>query len=66
MATIKCRADFYKDTEYFCQYNNNPTYKDGQRWTKGDCVIRAFALAANIIGAGVMPAPPIKNKLSIT
>ena len=48
MATIKCRADFYKDTEYFCQYNNNPTYKDGQRWTKGDCVIRAFALAANI------------------
>lgn len=48
MAIIKTRADYYKDTEYFCRYNNNPTFKDGQRWTKGDCVIRAFAMAADI------------------
>lgn len=48
MATIKTRADYYKDTKYFCQYNINPSYEDGQRYDKGDCVIRAFAMAADI------------------
>lgn len=48
MANIKTRADFYKDTEYFCQYNNNPTYIEGKRCKKPDCVIRAFAMAADI------------------
>lgn len=48
MAVFKTTADYYKDTEYFCQYNNNPSYKDGKRWQKSDCVIRAFAEAASI------------------
>lgn len=48
MATIKTKADYYKDTPYFCQYNNNPSHKDGKRYDKGDCVIRAFAMAADI------------------
>lgn len=42
MATIKNRADYYKDTEYFCQYNNNPSYIEGKRYQKPDCVIRDF------------------------
>ena len=48
MATIKTRADYYKDTEYFCQHNINPTYQEGKRYEKGDCVVRAFAMAADI------------------
>lgn len=48
MATIKTRADYYKDTDFFCQYNVNPSYEDGKKYEKGDCVIRAFAMAANI------------------
>ena len=48
MATIKTRADYYKDTEYFCQHNINPTYQEGKRYEKGDCVVRAFATAADI------------------
>ena len=41
-------ADYYKDTEFFCQHNINPSYKDGKNYDKGDCVIRAFATAADI------------------
>ena len=48
MATIKTRADYFKDTDYFCVYNCNPSYRDGRRYEKGDCVIRAFATAAGI------------------
>lgn len=48
MATIKTKADYYKDTDFFCQYNVNPSYEDGKRYDKGDCVIRAFAMAADI------------------
>ena len=48
MAKFTTTEDYYKDTEYFCQFNNNPTYKEGKRWHKGDCVIRALALAADI------------------
>ena len=48
MATIKTMADYYKDTKYFCLYNANPSRKDGKKWNKGDCVIRAFAVAADI------------------
>lgn len=48
MAIIKTKTDYYRDTEYFRKRNNNPSYKGGNRWHKGDCVIRAFAMAANI------------------
>lgn len=48
MATIKTRADYFKDTKYFCCRNNNPTAKDGKQHDKGDCVIRALAMAADI------------------
>ena len=48
MATMKTTADYYKDTEYFSQHNNNPSYEDGKKWNKSDCVIRAFAEAAGI------------------
>jgi len=48
MATIKVKADYYKDTDYFCQYNINPSYEDGRRFDNGDCVVRAFAMAADI------------------
>ncbi len=48
MATINKREDYYKDTEYFCLYNINPTRVDGKKWDKGDCVVRAFAMAADI------------------
>lgn len=49
MATIKTKADYYKDTDYFCCWNENPTrYENGKKWDKGDCVVRAFATAANI------------------
>lgn len=40
--------DYYKDTDYFCNYNINPTRYEKKRWDKGDCVIRAFAMAADI------------------
>ena len=43
MATIKTKADYYKGTQYFCPCNNNPNAA-----RTGDCVIRAFAKAANI------------------
>jgi len=46
MATIKTNADYYKDTDYFCLYNPNPT--EGDRAKKGDCVIRALAVAMGI------------------
>lgn len=36
------------DKRFFCQCNINPSSKPGKRWIKGDCVVRAFALAANI------------------
>lgn len=48
MATIKTRTDYYKDTDYFCLYNINPTRYENKRWDKGDCVYRAFAMAADI------------------
>lgn len=44
----KFNNDYYEDTDYFCQFNLNPTYDDGKRYFKPDCVIRAFAVAADI------------------
>lgn len=48
MAIIKKRADYYKNTEYFRQYNCNPSYTGGHKYDKADCVIRAFSKAAGI------------------
>lgn len=48
MATIKTRADYFKDTEYFCRYNCNPNFEENRHYKVGDCVIRAFAVAADI------------------
>lgn|GEM_PF-1062317 len=48
MATILTTKDYFKNTPYFCLYNINPSHKEGVRWNKGDCVIRAFAMAADI------------------
>jgi len=47
MATFKTKADYYQPTKYFEPTQPNPTEKIGHG-TKGDCVIRAFALAAGI------------------
>lgn len=48
MAIFKTTADYYKNTEYFRQYNCNPAYTGGNNWQKADCVIRAFAKTAGI------------------
>lgn len=47
MAVIKTRADYYKETKYFSVMQPNPTEPD-RRSKKGDCVIRAFSIAADI------------------
>lgn len=47
MATIKTRKDYYKATKYFKPTQPNPTETIG-KGKKGDCVIRAFALAHDI------------------
>ena len=47
MATIKTRQDYYKKTAYFTPFNPNPS-ENSDKSTKGDCVIRAFAIAADI------------------
>lgn len=38
-------TDCYKNTEHFTLYNPNPT--EGKKAKKGDCVIRAFAIASD-------------------
>lgn len=47
MATFTTRADYFQPNKYFEPTQPNPTEKLGHG-KKGDCVIRAFSLAANI------------------
>lgn len=47
MATFKTTADYYKPTKYFKIFQPNPSEKT-EKSTKGDCVIRAFAIAADL------------------
>lgn len=47
MATIKTKADYYKETKYFSIMQPNPTEPQNKS-VKGDCVIRAFAIAADL------------------
>lgn len=35
-------------TKCFKNFNPNPTQREGKKWHKGDCVVRALAVAANI------------------
>ena len=49
MATINTTADYHKDTEYFCQYNNNPSYEDGMVWKKCDCVEHGYNLVEQCV-----------------
>lgn len=46
MATIETRADLFKETDYFSIFQPNQTERN--KSTKGDCVIRAFAIAADL------------------
>lgn len=47
MATIKTMADYYKETKYFSFMQPNPTEPQNKS-VKGDCVVRAFAIAADL------------------
>lgn len=47
MAVIKTRADYYKETKWFSIMQPNPT-EPANKSKKGDCVIRAFSIAADL------------------
>ena len=40
--------DYYKETKNFKMFNPNPTESQSGKSKKGDCVIRAFAIAADL------------------